>query len=142
MDFPKNPIPKGIEKRESHLYSITGLITHDSLDGGCVAFGGYFRYDLKTNKICDGQLIDLWGESEIINFGYMDKKILEFDKRYRNRQNIIHYKFKKNEKGIWIGEYNGESAGKGLTHCVTFLADDDAFQIGCGRPDRDLDYLD
>ena len=136
FDFPRNEIPEGLEKRESHLYSITGLIQYLPSDIPCVAFGGYFRYDLATKKICDGQIVDPWGESEILNFGFMDNKILKFDKKYVGRSDIIHYSFKKNKDGVWEGEYNGKATGKGLTHCVTLLVDEDAFSIGCGRPDR------
>jgi hypothetical protein len=136
FDFPRNQIDEGIQKRESHLYSILGLISHLPSLMPCVAFGGYFRYDVESKKICDGQLVDTWGESEILNFGFMDDNLLKFDKKYIKRDDIIHYEFKKNKKGIWEGIYDGSATGRGLTHCITSLADKDAFTIACGRPGR------
>ena len=134
INFPRGKISDKIEKRESHLYNLTGLISHSPSGMSCVAFGGYFRYDVESKKICDGQLVDLWGESEILNFGFMDDSVLEFCKKYIRRNDIINYKYKKNEKGVWEGEYFGEATGKGITQCITSLVDKDAFAIICGRP--------
>lgn len=139
MNFtlPKGSIPEGLEKRVSHLYGITGVIIQPfSIGEGMVAFAGYFRHDLKTGRVCDGQLIDPWGPSIMLNFGFMDEKILKFDKKYVGREDIIHCKFEKKGEGIWVGEYRGEDTGKGDVQCKLYLADDDSFQIGCGHPDR------
>jgi hypothetical protein len=136
FNFPRNKIDEEFNERESHLYSIVGLISHLPSEISCAAFGGYFRYDVNTKNVCDGQLVDPWGESEMLNFGFMDDNNLKFDKKYVKRNDIIHYEYKKNEKGIWEGEYDGEATGKGLTHCITSLVDENAFAIACGKPGR------
>ncbi len=133
----KSEIPEGIEKRESHLYGIVGVLSQPGTIGeGVAAFGGYFRHDLETGNVCDGQLVDFWGQSEIVNFGFMGETALSFSKRYLNRRDFINYEFNKDENGLWIGTYSGAAVGEGKAQAKTNLIDDDAFSILCGIPRR------
>lgn len=134
FDFPLEYLPEGIAEIEHHLYSIIGLISHEPSAKRAVVFGGYFRYNPESKQIDDGQLVDFWGESEIPHFGFMDDKDLEFDKHYIRENYTIHFKYRKNEKGLWEGEYDGgEITGRGLTQCLTSLIDKKAYLMLCGR---------
>jgi hypothetical protein len=148
----KEKIPEGIQKRDVKLFSIAGFFSDKyNPDLNCVAFGGYFRYDLADKVVCDGQLADAFGLSSIE--GRMTDEILEFNKKYSGRRDIIHYEFKKQGE-IWVGQYywrvrdnpdllnneNGDDIGK-QAQCLTLPVIDDAFIVTCGAPrDRDLPF--
>jgi hypothetical protein len=139
MNFTLESVPesKEFQKRDSHLYGIVGVISQpDTIGEGMIAFGGYFRHDALTGKVCDGQLVDCWGQADILNFGLLDKDTLEFNKKYIGRQSVINYKYRKIKGDIWVGEYNGEYTGKGETQCKINLIDNDAFRIVCGSPKK------
>ena len=77
-----------IPQRDLILYSITGIFGSFQ-EKGCAAFGGYFRYDVESRILFDGQLIDRWGASVI--HGEMNDEILEFEKMYHHDKNRFNY---------------------------------------------------
>jgi hypothetical protein len=100
------------------IYSITGFI--HQICWGDILFGGFFTLQ---NKGLEGRLIDYWGASVI--HGRMNDDELEFEKKYITHihshitsLDAVSYLFKKNEKGIWIGEYSGSFCGKGRAVCI------------------------
>ncbi len=130
VEQPRVPIPPGVKKRDAKLYGIAGWLSQLP-DVECAAFGGYFRYDVLDRVLVDGQLIDLWGSSSIE--GTMTENELRFTKMYEHRSDPISYRFRM-QNGIWVGEYNGPETGRGRAQCKTFVAEEDAFSILCGKP--------
>jgi len=132
MERPRQEIPQGVRKRDSKLYSLTGWFTQPEGYGNQpFAFGGYFKYDTESKWLGNGQLADLWGESEIE--GIMKDDLLSFIKLYSERGRLpVDYNFKRNDKGLWVGSWRGSDAGEGETGCAISLVDDDAFDIACG----------
>ena len=122
-----------IPQRDLILYSITGIFGSFQ-EKGCAAFGGYFRYDVESRILFDGQLIDRWGASVI--HGEMNDEILEFEKMYHHDKNRFNYKFRK-ENGIWRGTYQfkGRGTSRGMSQCITQDVAD-AWNINCGAPFR------
>ena len=60
----------------------------------------------------NGSLVDYYGMSEIA--GEISPVELGFNKRYIRNGSPIQYNFRKNEKGIWVGEYSAnERIGTG-----------------------------
>ena len=129
---PRVPLPEGVEKVPTHLYGISGWYSQEGVVA-CAAFGGYFRYGVLDNLVVDGQLVDSFGSSAIT--GELKDDRLSFLKIYDHRRDTIQYTFNK-ENGIWIGSYDGPAVGTGKAKCQTFLIEDDAFQILCGKPRR------
>lgn len=130
----KGAIPgKSVVWRSSLLYGITGVINSPRLSG--MAFGGYFRWDKKSSRVLDGQLVDCWGSSTIE--GTLANDLFEFVKKYDHRgDDAIHdiaYTFRK-DKGLWVGEYGGPATGKGTAQCRLYVTSRDAFYVGCGNP--------
>ena len=132
MNVPKSQLPEGMEERECHLYGLTGWFTQFPLYDSAFAFGGYFRYDLAEKKIVNGQLIDCFGPSSILE-GFMDQDFFSFVKQYEDRGpgNEIIYTFMR-ESNLWVGDYLDLYTGKGNAKCVTYLTDKDGFYIVCG----------
>ncbi|MBI3334700.1 hypothetical protein HYZ97_04385 [Candidatus Pacearchaeota archaeon] len=129
-DYYLMPLPEGLEKRDSELWSITGWFEQIQNDIPATAFGGYFRLDLELNEIVQGQMIDVWGPSIIK--GEMSDREMQFKKRYEFREDIIEYKFKK-QGYLWVGGYQGNiGVGEGKAQCVAAKIADDAFQVICG----------
>jgi hypothetical protein len=129
MNIPKSQAGEDIPRRDMHFYSIAGWMAHPENPTEAFAYGGYFRHDPSDNELLNGQLIDVWGPSEI--GGLMESKILEFEKLYAHRDEPIKYKFEK-QNGIWVGEYSGGRVGKGKTECVVTLVHNNAFDLACG----------
>lgn len=66
-----------------------------------------------------GSLVDCYGMSDID--GEISPHEFIFDKKYRHGAQI-KYEFKKNDKGIWVGEYSaGGGIGKGYATAQTNL---------------------
>ena len=132
MEIKDIQIPEGINKIPVRLYGIAGWF----FDWGSktpFSFGGYFKQG-DNDGLIDGQLIDSYGASQI--GGRMTDDSLKFGKKYTDRDNIIHYKFKK-QGDFWIGEYDGIFSDSGEAKCLTTLLEEDAFVIACGLPRTD-----
>lgn len=68
-----------------------------------------------------GGIFDHYGESEIfdIEFCGIGSQRLSFTKKYRQRPDSIKYTFtKKDDSGIFVGEFSGELVGSGTAKCV------------------------
>ena len=132
MQVPQVPLEEGVIKRHCQLYGIIGWFEEPTAKHSATAFGGYFRLDVETKLIANGQLIDVFGESII--YGSMTDKTLAFEKVYENvmyRKTPINYVFEKVGDG-WEGKFEASKITKGIAKCLTTLIEDDAFQIICG----------
>lgn len=69
------------------------------------------------NKISDGFLVDVYGQSELTDFEVREKN-MQFTKRYFHRDDEILYDFKKSEGGVWVGRWHGKRVGEGGTKCI------------------------
>ena len=107
------------EKRD--VYGITGFFVQGSNQ---YYFGGFFSTEKEVDffgKEFRGDLIDHFGMSDIQ--GKLINSSLIFDKKYNDRQDIIHYDFKMNENRLWVGNYSSsnKSVGNGIAICRTHL---------------------
>ncbi|MDO8601623.1 MAG: hypothetical protein Q7R62_00615 [bacterium] len=50
---------------------------------------------------------------------------LQFNKRYTHRKDVIHYCFRKQADGTWVGHYESSTVGRGVTRCMLTPIPDD-----------------
>ena len=134
MKIPKAQWLLDVEKGEVDLYSIAGLFLDPTLGKTplAVAFSGYFKFDRKNYRIGAGQICDYYGISRIED-GFMERDLLEFEKRYEGRNCTISYRFRKKGK-IWTGHFVSPRVnGEHPIEAIVTLVDADAFHVVDGR---------
>ncbi len=47
---------------------------------------------------------------------------------YERREDTIRYHFKVRDGDTWVGEYEGDACGKGISRCVLTRVEDEFFQ--------------
>ena len=107
---------------KSDVYSISGLFVERHSLSQAKFFGGFFSVRTNVNEQrqnvlampFNGSLVDCYGMSEIV--GEISPAELRFNKRYTRNEDQIQYHFRKNENGVWVGEYSAnERIGTGYT---------------------------
>lgn len=94
----------------AEVYGITGFFKQYR---NFYPFGGFFI--LNPDGVLLGNLVDSRGTSSI--GGRMQRDLFEFRKLYAGRDHSVGYSFKKNDKGIWVGRYDGVSTGSDIALC-------------------------
>ena len=97
-------------------YNIAGIIIQPFL--GNRIFTGNLIHEEKNNKL-EGKLSDVYGKSIIKGILNLPEGKMEFVKKYKIREDIINYYFKK-EGNLWMGEYAGEIASIGEAMCEIY----------------------
>ena len=87
-------------------------------------YAGIIRVDPKNSRRLIGGMNDHWGESVLSGIVFVDGIKLSFLKKYDHREDTILYSFKAKDGITWIGEYEGEIVGKGLSRCIITEVDD------------------
>lgn len=77
-------------------------------------FSGAMWFDSNSRLV--GRLDDRFGRSNLSEIEYADSKF-KFVKKYERRGDYIEYTFR-NLGRDWVGEYQGDFAGKGLARCL------------------------
>lgn len=98
---------------KSDVYSMTGIFVENHTPNLARYFGGFFSVRTYPNEPrrnifampFNGSLADIYGMSDISGEINPGRGELEFDKKYIRRDDTIKYAFKRNENGIWVGEY-------------------------------------
>ncbi len=130
--YPPLPIPAGVKPQRMPAYNIFGWFADSNRRAG-VAFSGHFRVDPTTGEI-EGQMVDIYGESEIA--GVMTTSELRFGKKYcrlnrsaeeqRDREPDYSYLFSL-DGDEWIGGCgSGTAHGPYQAACVITLVCEDA----------------
>lgn len=108
--------------------------------GGAAAFireeMGIFQFAGAVHPV-DGRPDSLWweggiddavGRSQITDWNLGSSR-LTFKKRYLDDpMNLIHYQFRRQEDGTWIGTYGGEKSGTGDARCIVTEVSSEFFQ--------------
>ena len=108
----------GTEK--SDVYSISGMFAEQ---GQAKFFGGFFSVRTSPDEPrqsvlampFSGLLVDCYGRSKID--GELSSQELGFDKIYFHGTEI-RYNFRRNDKGIWLGEYSIKNSTKKGRACA------------------------
>src|SRR3989344_7559033 len=113
-----------IEKR--YVYGLSGFFIERHSSDKANYFGGFFflrtdehepRRNVSSMPL-GGLLVDCHGASKIV--GEMTPAELLFDKTYVQSGNRIKYSLRKNNHGIWVGEYSAEEQiGNGAAFAKT-----------------------
>lgn len=65
-----------------------------------------------------GRMFDECGYSELSNVVETDDEF-RYTKRYQHREDFIHYSFRFDQVSrTWIGQYDGEAVGNGVSRCI------------------------
>jgi hypothetical protein len=131
MSIPRQMVSTGDVGITIKLFGINGYFVDSTITENpiAVAFGGYFLWDKGSQRITNGQLIDIYGSSTIS--GEMDNETLIFNKKYPKMS--IPYHFKK-QNGFWVGEYEHPKLKRvEPAKSITNLVEKDDFIIICGK---------
>lgn len=108
---------------QSEISGGVGTIINEGLYR-CMYSGVIFPNPRNEQELI-GEMLDCFGESKLF-----DMKITlneaSFAKKYCNRNDIIHYKFRR-ESELWVGEYSGSVVGEGVAKCIITEVPDSLF---------------
>ncbi len=68
-------------------------------------------------SVLAGRMNDHYGNSILTDIKITDSE-LSFTKKYDHREDLIYYKFRKQEDGTWKGAYKGKATGHGKSRCI------------------------
>lgn len=74
-----------------------------------------------------GHMQDSFGNSVLSDIRISESEVT-FTKAYDRKEDLIRYTFKRQEGQIWIGEYEGEACGTGVSSCIITKVDSEFFQ--------------
>jgi hypothetical protein len=80
-------------------------------------YAGGFGPSRNDPDILAGNMTDQAGESELSDIRLTEAE-LSFTKKYRYRDDLIEYTFRKQPDGTWKGIYSGPACGVGQSRCV------------------------
>lgn len=84
-----------------------------------VPFEGFdLKHDEKDNSLF-GRMYDVYGPSAINGFLDLDKKKMEFDKKYDGEDRIIKYQLRE-QRDIWLGSFFQKGYFYGEVYCELF----------------------
>ncbi|HOX60458.1 MAG TPA: hypothetical protein PLV72_00435 [Candidatus Magasanikbacteria bacterium] len=72
-----------------------------------------------------GEMNDDWGYS-LLSDVRISSDVVSFTKRYEDRDDVIHYKFRR-EGSLWTGEFEGSFVGRGGAKCMITEAPEGLF---------------
>lgn len=84
-------------------------------------FHGMIGTDCSDGRPC-GIMLDRWGESRLSEID-LGGEHFSFLKIYTDGR-TIRYNFRRQEDGVWVGEYSGPDSGKGVAFCVVTEVDE------------------
>lgn len=74
-----------------------------------------------------GHMQDACGNSALSDI-YVSEFEVRFTKKYERRKDVIRYTFKVRDGQTWVGEYEGEACGKGISRCLITEVGEEFFQ--------------
>lgn len=88
-------------------------------------FAGVLSIDERSD-FWAGSMMDHYGLSDISD-GVLVDDSFSFDKKYRDRNDVISYKFRR-EGDLWVGGYFGTLTGSGDARCVVTPSHEGLFE--------------